>query len=203
MAKTADRPIILPLSNPSRLVEVDPANANDWTNGKALLATGSPFPPAKMPNGKDYMYVLTYSRSSRSDSRIGIVSQSATVGYFPFASFSLGLIVIPDALIYPGLGFGAVLAKARLLSDSMILAGAQRLASLSPALKDPDDALLPDVADAPDVSFEVAVAVAEQAISEGIAGVKWNDQEVRERAKERQWLPNYGEYVYDEKGVRY
>ena len=55
MAKTADRPIILPLSNPSRLVEVEPAKANDWTNGKALLATGSPFPPAKMPNGKDYM----------------------------------------------------------------------------------------------------------------------------------------------------
>lgn len=113
---------------------------------------------------------------------------------------SLGLISIPDALIYPGLGFGAVLAKARSLSDSMILAGAQRLAALSPALKDPDNALLPDVADAPDVSFEVAVAVAEQAISEGIAGVEWNEQEVREKAKELQWLPTYGEYVYDEKG---
>jgi malate dehydrogenase (oxaloacetate-decarboxylating) len=112
----------------------------------------------------------------------------------------LGLIAISDALIYPGLGFGAVLAKARSLSDSMILAGAQRLASLSPALKDPDDALLPDFADAPDVCFEVAVAVAEQAISEGIAGVEWNEQEVRERAKELQWLPIYGEYVYDEKG---
>jgi malate dehydrogenase (oxaloacetate-decarboxylating) len=55
MAKTVDRPIILPLSNPSRLVEVDPAKANDWTSGKALLATGSPFPPAKMPDGKDYV----------------------------------------------------------------------------------------------------------------------------------------------------
>ena len=55
MAKHVDRPIILPLSNPSRLVEVDPAKANDWTNGKALLATGSPFPPAKVPSGKDYM----------------------------------------------------------------------------------------------------------------------------------------------------
>src|SRR5258708_37737152 len=40
MAKTVDRPIILPLSNPSCLVEVDPAKANDWTNGKALLARG-------------------------------------------------------------------------------------------------------------------------------------------------------------------
>ncbi len=55
MAKHVDRPIILPLSNPSRLVEVDPANANDWTNGKGLLATGSPFPPAKTASGKDYM----------------------------------------------------------------------------------------------------------------------------------------------------
>src|ERR1700722_5417508 len=55
MAEGGDRPIILPLSNPSRLVEVNPKDANDWTRGKALLATGSPFPPAKMPNGKDYV----------------------------------------------------------------------------------------------------------------------------------------------------
>ena len=54
MAEACERPIIFPLSNPSKLVEVDPKDANDWTEGKALLATGSPFPPAKMPNGKDY-----------------------------------------------------------------------------------------------------------------------------------------------------
>lgn len=58
MAEHCDRPIIFPLSNPSKLVEVDPKDANDWTKGKALLATGSPFPPAKMPNGKDYVYVV-------------------------------------------------------------------------------------------------------------------------------------------------
>lgn len=55
MAEGTERPIILPLSNPSRLVEVDPKDANNWTNGKALLATGSPFPPCKMPNGKEYV----------------------------------------------------------------------------------------------------------------------------------------------------
>ena len=111
-------------------------------------------------------------------------------------------MISPDALLYPGLGFGAVLAKARLLTDSMILAGAQRLASLSPALKDPDDALLPDSADAPSVNFEIAVAVAEQAIAEGIANVDWNDQEVRENAKRMQWLPVYEKYVYDENGEK-
>ena len=84
----------------------------------------------------------------------------------------------------------------------MILAGAQRLASLSPALKDPDDALLPDFADAPSVNFEIAVAVAEQAIAEGVANVDWSDQEVRANAKRVQWLPVYEEYVYDENGEK-
>lgn len=44
-----------------RLVEVDPKDANEWTEGKALLATGSPFPPAKMPSGKDYPYVPLFN----------------------------------------------------------------------------------------------------------------------------------------------
>ena len=55
MAKGAEHPIILPLSNPSKLHEVKPQDATDWTEGTALLATGSPFPPCKMPNGKEYV----------------------------------------------------------------------------------------------------------------------------------------------------
>ncbi|KAJ3739705.1 hypothetical protein DFH05DRAFT_1584788 [Lentinula detonsa] len=167
MAEGCDRPIIFPLSNPSRLVEVDPKDANDWTKGKALLATGSPFPPAKMPNGKDYI-----------------------------------IAECNNALIYPGLGFGAMISQSRQMTDTMIIAGARRLASLSPALKDPDDALLPDFGDAPSINFEVAVAVAEQAIEEGSAGVDWKKEEVREKAKAKLWQPVYGEYVYDENGDR-
>ncbi|KAI5885387.1 uncharacterized protein SCHCODRAFT_02644610 [Schizophyllum commune H4-8] len=167
MAKHVERPIIFPLSNPSRLVEVHPHDANEWTGGKALLATGSPFPPAKMPSGKDY-----------------------------------NIAECNNALVYPGLGFGAMLAKSKRVTDTMIIAGAQRLAALSPALSDPDDALLPDFGDAPDVNFEVGVAVAEQAVEEGTAGVGWAKEEVRARAEEKRWQPVYGEYIYDPEGER-
>lgn len=86
------------------------------------------------------------------------------------------------------------------MTGSMIAAGARRLASLSPALKDPDRGLLPDFGDSPEVNFEVAVAVAEQAIEEGTARVKWDKSEVRERGREKLWKPVYAEYVYDEEG---
>ena len=108
--------------------------------------------------------------------------------------------LVPDALIYPGLGLGAMLSKARTLTDTMIIAGTRRLASLAPALQDPDDALLPDFEDAPRVNFEVAVAVVEQALAEGSAGVGWKREEVRERVGAALWKPVYGTYVYDSEG---
>lgn len=84
----------------------------------------------------------------------------------------------------------------------MIVAGTRRLAALSPALKDPDDALLPDFGDAPGVNLEVAIAVAEQAITEGSAGVDWKVEEVRAKAQAFQWKPVYGTYVYDPDGAQ-
>ena len=48
------------------------------------------------------------------------------------------------------------------MTDTMIIAGARRLAALAPALADADAALLPDFGDAPRVNFEVAVAVVDK-----------------------------------------
>lgn len=44
MHSHCERPIVLPLSNPSKHVEAHPEKVIEWTDGKAIVATGSPFP---------------------------------------------------------------------------------------------------------------------------------------------------------------
>ena len=53
VAANTDRPVILPLSNPTAKAEAFPDDIFNWTDGKALVATGSPFDPVVF-NGNEY-----------------------------------------------------------------------------------------------------------------------------------------------------
>lgn len=158
MASHVDRPIIFPLSNPTSLHEANPADLNAWTDGKVLLATGSPFPPV---------------------SHNGVKRDVAECN---------------NALVFPGIGLGAVLSRARLLSDKMLVAAVKALSDQSPAMKDPARPLLPDVEDVREVSVQIAKAVVRQAVEEGLAredGIPEDEKELDEWIRVQMWEPVY------------
>ena len=61
LAANCERPIVLPLSNPTSQVEAFPADILEWTEGKALIATGSPFEPV---NYKGKLYNISQCNNS-------------------------------------------------------------------------------------------------------------------------------------------
>ncbi len=55
MAQHVERPVVMPLSNPTSQSEADPADVIRWTEGRALVAAGSPFPVAHWA-GRDFHF---------------------------------------------------------------------------------------------------------------------------------------------------
>ena len=51
MAASTEQPLILPMSNPTSICEAKPERVLRWTNGKALVASGSPFDDVETPTG--------------------------------------------------------------------------------------------------------------------------------------------------------
>lgn len=52
MLKHCERPVILPMSNPTSISEAVPADLLNWSKGRALIATGSPFDPVQTADGE-------------------------------------------------------------------------------------------------------------------------------------------------------
>jgi malate dehydrogenase (oxaloacetate-decarboxylating) len=93
-----------------------------------------------------------------------------------------------NALLYPGLGLGAIVARARRISDGMLQAAAEAVAGLVD-VRTPGASLLPLVEDLRATSATVAVAVAERAAAEGLAEAKLTDPV--QQVKDGMWQPVY------------
>ena len=130
MAANAGRPVILPMSNPTALAEAVPADLIRWTDGRALVAAGSPF---------------------------GAVDHDGI-------RYEIGQA--NNALVFPGLGLGVIAARARRVTDGMLLAAARAVADMVD-ISAPGAPLLPRVADLRETSVAVAVAVASAAARRG------------------------------------
>jgi len=76
MAKNVKRPIVFPLSNPVSRCEATPQQIVDWTEGKALIGTGSPFPPASY-QGLPVSFAQTNNSYIFPGLALGIISSRA------------------------------------------------------------------------------------------------------------------------------
>jgi malate dehydrogenase (oxaloacetate-decarboxylating) len=152
LAAHVERPVIMPLSNPTSKAEAVPADLIAWTDGRALVATGSPFDP--------------------------VVHEGTT---YRIAQAN-------NALIFPGLGLGVTVARARRISEPMLAAAADAVAGLSDA-GTRGAALLPPVDNLREVSATVAVAVARAAVADGLAEVELHDP--IQQVHETMWQPEY------------
>ena len=127
-----ERPILLPLSNPTEKIEVMPSEAIKWSDGKALISVGIPVPPV------------------------------------PYKGVNYEIGQANNAMLYPGLGLGVIVSGAKHVTDGMLLAAAEAVASqVNP--QDEGASLLPSVNNLRASSATVAVAVAKQAIKDGVA----------------------------------
>lgn len=98
-----------------------------------------------------------------------------------------------NAYIFPGMGLGITAVKANKVTESMFMIAAKTLAECSPAKSDPNANLLPPLNEIREVSFAIAMAVAKEALSLGLAE-KIEEKELENLIKQNVWHPDYLPY---------
>jgi malate dehydrogenase (oxaloacetate-decarboxylating) len=113
----------------------------------------------------------------------------------PFPAASVGTESYPitqvnNLYLFPGLGRGVIAVGARRISDGMLSAAASAIGSITPLGAGTPLTLLPPLAQVAEVADAVAVAVARQAVEEGLAE-DLDDAEIVEAVESHKWRPKY------------
>jgi malate dehydrogenase (oxaloacetate-decarboxylating) len=153
MATHVGRPVIFPSSNPISNSEAVPADLYAWTEGRCLVATGSPYPDVEH-GGRRF--------------RVGQGN---------------------NVFVFPGLGLGALAVRATKVTERMTNAASKTLAAQVTEQELAAGLLFPSVSRLREVSIEVALAVAREAIREGVAAFELDAVECAVRAT--MWEPSY------------
>ena len=160
MARINQRPIVFALSNPTSKAECTPAEAYGWTDGRAVVATGSPFP----------------------ETAVGVRRFLASQGN--------------NSYIFPGVGLGVVLSRARRVTDEMFVASARALARLVRPADLELGRVYPALTRIREVSLEIASAVASVAWDSGLTDRR-RPADIRAFIASRMYQPMYPSYVAD------
>ncbi|BDB41730.1 MULTISPECIES: NAD-dependent malic enzyme [Mycobacterium] len=93
-----------------------------------------------------------------------------------------------NVLVFPGIGLGTIVAGARRITQPMLHASAKAVAHQANPIA-PGDSLLPDVRNLRDISAQVAEAVYQAAVDDGVATKTYQD--VRQAIRDSMWAPVY------------
>jgi malate dehydrogenase (oxaloacetate-decarboxylating) len=164
MAGKVERPVIFPLSNPYDRAEAVPGDLIRWTDGRALIATGTEFPPVSLKGRR-----------------------------FKIAQCN-------NFYIFPAIGLAVRASDAKRVTDRMMVAAAEALGNFSLDDVNVDAQLLPPIESMRDVAIQIAVMVGLQAQQDGVAQVV-SEQDLRERVRQRFWIPQYFGYKLLKKDI--
>lgn len=154
VAQVTDRPIVFALSNPTSKCEATPEQVWKATDGKGIVATGSPFPPMEW-----------HGRTLRSSQ-------------------------CNNMFIFPGVGLGALVAKASKVTDGMLLAASKAISAMVTPEQEAMGLVLPEMEHIREAATAVALAVAKQAREEGL-GRRLDDEQLAALVAKAQWEPHF------------